>query len=69
MTLFTPQKSQEVKGKQTSEYKSSFDPLTDKINTLGIFQQQNNYGKYSKDAFEKNKSYFSQYGSNILKRN
>lgn len=69
MTLFTPQKSQESKLKPTSEYKSNFDPLSDKINTLGIFQQQNNYARYSKEAFEKNKSYLSQYGTNLLGKN
>lgn len=55
--------------KKQSEYKTSFDPLNDKINTLGIYQQQNNYGRYSKEAFEKSKSYLSQYGSNMLSNN
>ena len=47
-----------------TEYKSSFEPLTDQINILNppLFR----HAKYSQQAFEKNKSYLSQYGSNLI---
>lgn len=32
-------------------------------------QQPHNYAKYSKQAFEKSRSYLSQYGSNLISPN